>query len=130
MTQRSFPPLQPQESSTRAPSTSRRRLMTGSAAMAGVAALEVLGFPSMVYAQSDKIRIGLLTPRTGFLGPLGEDAVMGISLAVEEIHAAGVVLGRALELIAEHSVHPSTDSSTAQRLLGRPGQVVLTGEIP
>ncbi|WP_265303836.1 ABC transporter substrate-binding protein [Verminephrobacter eiseniae] len=129
MTQRSFPPLQPQASSTRAPSTSRRRLMTGSAAMAGVAALEVLGFPSIVYAQSDKIRIGHLTPRTGFLGPLGEYAVMGISLAVEEINAAGGVLGRQLELIAEDSVNPSTASSKAQRLLERDGAVVLIGEI-
>jgi len=38
---------------------------------------------------SDVIRIGHLTPRTGFLGPLGEYAVMAIDLAVEEINAGG-----------------------------------------
>src|SRR6218665_3111305 len=87
--------------------------------MAGVAALEGLGFPAIVYAQSDKIRVG----------HLGEYAVMGISLAVEEINAAGGVLGRQLELIAEDSVNPSTASSKAQRLLERDGAVVVIGEI-
>ena len=57
---------------TTAPALGRRRLITGSAAMAGLAALEAMGFPAIVHAQSDKIRIGHLTPRTGFLGPLGE----------------------------------------------------------
>jgi branched-chain amino acid transport system substrate-binding protein len=96
--------------------------------MAGLAALE-LGFPSIVRAQSDKIKIGHLTPRTGFLGPLGEYAVMSITLAVEEVNAAGGVLGRQLELISEDSVNPSTASSKAQRLLERDGAAVLIGEI-
>ena len=112
-----------------APSNERRRLITGSAAIAGVAALQALGFPSIVHAQSDKIRIGHLTPRTGFLGPLGEYAVMSITLAVEEVNAAGGVLGRQLELLSEDSVNPSTASSKAQRLLERDGAAVLIGEI-
>jgi len=108
--------------------TARRRLLTGSAAMAGLAVLE-LGFPAIVRAQSDKIKIGHLTPRTGFLGPLGEYAVMSITLAVEEVNAAGGVLGRQLELISEDSVNPSTASSKAQRLFERDGAAVLIGEI-
>lgn len=129
MTQPASPFAHPFAPSSDTPSTSRRRLVTGSAAVAGVAALHAIGFPSIVHAQSDKIRIGHLTPRTGFLGPLGEYAVMSITLAVEEINAAGGVLGRQLELLSEDSVNPSTASSKAQRLLERDGAVVLIGEI-
>lgn len=88
-----------------------------------------LGFPALLHAQSDKIRIGHLTPRTGFLGPLGEYAVMGIELAVEQVNAAGGVLGRQLELLSEDSVNPSTASSKAQRLFERDGVAALIGEI-
>jgi hypothetical protein len=52
------------------------------------AALGSLGFPAIVRSQADTVRIGHLTPRTGFLGPLGEYAVIGVNLAVEEINAA------------------------------------------
>ena len=51
--------------------------------------------PTILRAQTaDVIRIGHLTPRTGFLGPLGEYAVMAIDLAVEEINASGGMMGR------------------------------------
>ena len=110
-------------------STGRRQLVTGSAALAGMAALGGLGFPAIVRSQSDKIRIGHLTPLTGFLGPLGEYAVMSIKLAVEEVNQAGGVMGRQLELISEDSVNPSTASSKAQRLFERDGAVALIGEI-
>jgi branched-chain amino acid transport system substrate-binding protein len=107
-------------------STARRGVLKAGAALAGAS---VLGFPAIVHGQSDKIRIGHLTPLTGFLGPLGEYAVMSIKLAVEEVNRAGGVLGRQLELISEDSVNPSTASSKAQRLLERDGAAVLIGEI-
>ncbi|AKZ62778.1 ABC transporter substrate-binding protein [Herbaspirillum hiltneri N3] len=96
---------------------------------ATVAATSAMGFPAIVRAQSDKIIIGHLTPRTGFLGPLGEYAVMSITLAVEEQNKAGGLLGRQLTLISEDSVNPPTASSKAQRLLERDGAAVLIGEI-
>ena len=46
----------------------RRTLLKASAAFAGASAL---GFPAISYGQSDKIKIGHLTPLTGFLGALG-----------------------------------------------------------
>jgi branched-chain amino acid transport system substrate-binding protein len=104
----------------------RRTVLRAGVAVAGASAL---GFPAIIRAQSDKIRIGHLTPRTGFLGALGEYAVMSITLAVEEVNRNGGVLGRQLDLIAEDSVNPSTASSRAQRLLERDGAAVLIGEI-
>ena len=110
-------------------STSRRKLVTGSAALAGLASLGGLGFPAIVQAQSDKIKIGHLTPRTGFLGALGEYGVMAVTLAVDEVNKAGGVMGRQIELLAEDSVNPSTASSKAQRMFERDNVAALIGEI-
>jgi branched-chain amino acid transport system substrate-binding protein len=86
---------------------SRRKLLKGAAGSALVAGI---GAPPIVKAQADAIRIGHLTPLTGFLGPLGEYAVMGVKLAAEEINAAGGVQGRKIELVMEDSINPQTAS--------------------
>ena len=88
-----------------------------------------LGFPAISRGQADAIRIGHLTPRTGFLGPLGEYAVMGVNLAVDEINASGGVMGRKIDLIAEDSVNPQTASTKAERLIERDKVVAIIGEI-
>jgi branched-chain amino acid transport system substrate-binding protein len=104
----------------------RRMLLKGAA---GATALAGLGMPAIVKAQSDVIRIGHLTPVTGFLGPLGEFAQMGVKLAAEEINAAGGVLGRKIELVIEDSVNPQTASAKAERLIERDKVAMIIGEI-
>jgi len=104
----------------------RRGLIQAGAA---TAALGALGFPAISRGQADAIRIGHLTPRTGFLGPLGEYAVMGVNLAVEEINGSGGVMGRKIDLIAEDSVNPQTASTKAQRLIERDNVAAIVGEI-
>jgi branched-chain amino acid transport system substrate-binding protein len=96
------------------------------AAMAGAS---TFGFPSIVGAQSDKIRIGHLTPLTGFLGALGAYAQLGIRMAAEEINAAGGVMGRQFDILSEDSVSPATASTKAQRMLDQDGVAFLMGEI-
>jgi branched-chain amino acid transport system substrate-binding protein len=96
---------------------------------AAVATLGALGFPAISRGQAETIRIGHLTPLTGFLGPLGEYAVMGVNLAVDEINASGGVMGRKIELIAEDSVNPQTASTKAARLIERDKVVAIIGEI-
>ena len=83
---------------------SRRSLIKTAASSAVLAGI---GAPAIVKGQADAIRIGHLTPLTGFLGPLGEYAVMGIKLAAEEVNAAGGVLGRKIELVMEEFNQPS-----------------------
>ena len=104
--------------------TTRRTLLKASAAAAAA-----LSFPAIVRSQSDRIKIGHLTPLTGFLGALGEYAVMGIKIATDEINKAGGVMGRQLEVMSEDSVNPATASTKAQRMLERDGVTVLMGEI-
>ena len=95
----------------------------------GLAGAFALGAPAVVRAQADKIRIGHLTPLTGFLGALGEYAVMGMKMAVEEVNAAGGVLGRPLDVMSEDSVNPQVASTKAQRMFERDDVAVLMGEI-
>jgi branched-chain amino acid transport system substrate-binding protein len=104
----------------------RRTLLKGAA---GATTLVGIGMPAIVKAQADVIRIGHLTPVTGFLGPLGEFAQMGVRLAAEEINAAGGVLGRPVELVIEDSVNPQTASAKAERLIERDKVAMIIGEI-
>ncbi len=103
---------------------SRRSLIQGA-----VGAATLIGAPAILRAQSDALRIGHLTPRTGFLGPLGEYAVMAIDLAVEEINAAGGVNGRKIELLKEDSFNPQTASTKAERMIERDKVACIIGEI-
>jgi branched-chain amino acid transport system substrate-binding protein len=104
----------------------RRTLLKASAAFAGASAL---GFPAISYGQSEKIKIGHLTPLTGFLGALGAYAVLGMRMAEEEINKSGGIMGRQLEVMAEDSVNPATAATKAQRLLEQDGALVLMGEV-
>jgi branched-chain amino acid transport system substrate-binding protein len=105
--------------------TSRRTLLKASAAFAGASAL---GFPSISYGQAEKIKIGHLTPLTGFLGALGAYAQLGMRLAEEEINASGGVMGRQLDVMSEDSVNPATAATKSQRMLEQDGALVLMGE--
>jgi branched-chain amino acid transport system substrate-binding protein len=105
---------------------SRRTVIKG--ALAG-AATGIAGFPFISYGQSDVIRVGHLTPRTGFLGPLGEFAVQAMDMAVAEINAGGGVLGRKIELLKEDSVNPQTATTKAERMVERDKVACLVGEI-
>lgn len=107
-------------------SAARRSVLKAGASVAGALAL---GFPAIVRSQTDKIKIGHLTPLTGFLGALGAYAQLGIKMAEAEINAAGGVMGRQIEVMSEDSVNPATASTKAQRMLERDGAVVLMGEI-
>jgi branched-chain amino acid transport system substrate-binding protein len=106
--------------------TSRRKVLKAGAAAVGISAL---GFPAILRAQSNPIKIGHLTPLTGFLGALGEYAVMGIKMAIEEINASGGVLGRQLDVLSEDSVNPATAATKAQRMLEQDKVEFLMGEI-
>ena len=104
----------------------RRGLLKGAS---GLAVAAGIGAPAIIHAQSDAIRIGHLTPRTGFLGPLGEYAVMAMDLVVDELNAAGGIMGRKIELLKEDSVNPQTASTKAERMIERDKVACIIGEI-
>ncbi len=65
------------------------------------------------------LKIGSLLPQTGSLAFLGPPEFAGVELALEDINAAGGVLGKPVEYVAGDSGDTSTDtaSQTVDRLL-------------
>lgn len=64
--------------------TTRRRVLTGAAATAGIIAM-----PGLVRAQAPAIKLGILQPVTGALAQDGEYGRLGAEIAINEINAAG-----------------------------------------
>ncbi len=92
----------------------RRGLLAGTAAAAGVAAL-----PVTARAQSSEpVRLGTLTPLTGVggsYGPSMRDAVVGV---VDQVNAAGGVLGRQIEITSEDTqTNPEAAVRAARKLI-------------
>ena len=104
----------------------RRRVLQTGAAFLGASAI---GCPAIVSGQTDKIKIGHLTPLTGFLGALGAYAQLGLRMAEEEINKAGGIMGRQIEISSEDSVNPATAATKAQRMIEQDGAAILMGEI-
>lgn len=76
----------------------------------------------------DAIRVGVLLPVSGGAASVGEGINTGINLAVEQINAAGGVLGRPLEvLLRDTQLSPDVASSAARELITREEVVALIG---
>jgi branched-chain amino acid transport system substrate-binding protein len=93
--------------------TDRRQLLAGAAALAASGAL-----PKLALAQGAPIRIGTLTPLTGAGGPYGPAMVKAVKAVVDEVNAAGGVLGRKIELISEDDqTSPEAGVRAARKLI-------------
>lgn len=91
----------------------RRDLLGGAAALAGSAA-----FPRLALAQGAPIRIGTLTPLTGAGGPYGPVMVKAVKAVIDEVNAAGGVLGRKVELVSEDDqTSPEAGIRAARKLI-------------
>jgi ABC-type branched-subunit amino acid transport system substrate-binding protein len=81
---------------------SRRRLLKGAAA-AGV----LSAAPAMIvrpgWSQTGPIKIGVLEPRSGPVKYVGDKHVAALGYAVEQVNAAGGLLGRKLEIVVADS---------------------------
>ncbi|MEQ8357220.1 MAG: substrate-binding protein [Kiloniellaceae bacterium] len=107
---------------------SRRKLLAaGGAAFAGAAAFP--GFATRALA-AEPIRVGAVLPFSGGLELFGNQAKLGLDLAMQEINDAGGILGRPLEILYEdNKTDPKTSVEKARTLIGRDGAVALTGPI-
>lgn len=108
---------------------SRRDVVKGAAVGAGVVAASSLGFPAVLRAAEDVIRIGHITPKSGFLGQLGVYGLNGTYLAVNEINAAGGIMGRKVELFVEDSVNAGVAVTKVDKLINKNKVSALLGEI-
>ena len=74
--------------------TSRRLVLTRSAALIGAASTSLL-LPQIVRAQSNKVRVGFMLPYTGTFAQLGINIENAFRLAIDE--KGGKLGGREIE---------------------------------
>ena len=74
--------------------------------------LVCLALPFAAQAQSGKIKIGEYASLTGKEAAFGQSSHKGTVLAIEEMNAAGGVLGRQLELVSEDNQSKPGESAT------------------
>ena len=105
--------------------TSRRQLLTQSAALVG-AASSGLWLPA--HAQNSKLRIGLMLPYTGTFTQLGVAIDNGFRMALQE--AGGKVGGREVEFFkVDDESEPSKGVENANKLVQRDKVDVLIGTV-
>ena len=79
---------------------------------------------------ADTIKIGEFACLTGKDATFGQSQHKGILLALEEINAAGGVLGKKIEVITEdNQSKPGESATVAKKLLSRDKVVALLGEV-
>ena len=99
-------------------------------AMAGIMLLMLAACGGSSAASSDEIVIGALAPLTGGVAQYGIASSNGTRLAVEEINAAGGILGKQVKLVLYDEQGDPTAATTAyDRLVNEDNMVALIGDI-
>jgi branched-chain amino acid transport system substrate-binding protein len=94
---------------------------------AGLALATVTAFATPGLAQ-DTIKIGLIASLSGPSAKSGEAITRGMALAIDEINAAGGLLGKQVEMIRrDDEDNPGKGLTAARELVQREGVVVLFG---
>ena len=81
-----------------------------------VAAVQPLtSFPAI--AQNAPVKIGIIAPRAGIAGTIGECGLRGTMFAVERINAAGGIAGRKVEVVVEEETNPKDSIERLRKLV-------------
>jgi branched-chain amino acid transport system substrate-binding protein len=109
--------------------TTRRDFLKTAAAAAAAVGASGMFAPAILRAQRQPVKIGHLIPQSGFLSPMGEYMINAAKLAVEEINAAGGVLGRQLQLVPEDDQNPGVAVQKATKLIQQEKVDALVGTV-
>lgn len=93
-------------------------------------AVSTVLFAGVAAAQTDPIKIGVVTPLSGTYAGIGQQVKWGLDLATKEINAAGGIAGRKVELIYEdEEANPAVAVQKAEKLLQVNKVDFLTGTV-
>ena len=96
--------------------TNRRQILKGiGGAGATLVAQSLIGAPA--FAQNRPLRIGIIAPKAGMVGTIGECGLRGTQFAVDRINAAGGIAGRKVELIVEEETNPKDSIERLRKLV-------------
>jgi urea transport system substrate-binding protein len=97
-------------------------------ATTGATAISAFAMPSI--AAGKTIKVGAVQPFSGGLELFGNQAKMGLDLAVSEINSAGGILGHPVELIYEdNKTDPKTSVERAKKLILKDEVIAVSGPI-
>jgi len=103
----------------------RRSFLTGT-----ITTVALAGVPRRLRAQDKTVKIGVISPITGFLAEVGGDSRLGAVLGAENVNATGGIAslgGAKIELLlADSETKPEVARSEADRLINA-GARLLTG---
>ncbi|CAN7289811.1 ABC transporter substrate-binding protein [Acidovorax sp. LjRoot118] len=107
--------------------TTRRLVISRSAALVGAASTGLL-LPSIVRAQSGKVRVGFMLPYTGTFAQLGVAIENGVRMAIDQ--QGGKLGGREIEWFkVDDESEPSKGVENASKLVQRDKVDVLIGTV-
>lgn len=85
---------------------------------------------SLLAFAGEPIRIGYVGPLTGSVGLLGNEALKGATLAIEQINADGGLLGRPLKIYAaDDKCNPAESVSATRKIITRDRVVATIGHV-
>lgn len=93
----------------------RRVLKTLAGAGTALAVQPYLSFPT--FAQNQTVKIGIIAPKSGIVGTIGECGLRGMQYAVDRINAGGGIAGRKIELIVEEETNPKDSIERLRKLV-------------
>jgi branched-chain amino acid transport system substrate-binding protein len=96
-------------------SNRRKALQAIGGAGAAIAAQPYLSFPAI--AQGQPLRVGIIAPKAGIAGTIGECGLRGTLFAVDRINAAGGIAGRKVELVIEEETNPKDSIERLRKLV-------------
>jgi branched-chain amino acid transport system substrate-binding protein len=96
---------------------SKRRNLLKAIGGSGVAAAATpyLSFPAI--AQNTPLKIGIIAPKAGIAGTIGECGLRGTQFAVDRINAGGGIAGRKVEIIVEEETNPKDSIERLRKLV-------------
>lgn len=96
--------------------TISRRTFVRGIGYAGLAAATPGVFAPAI-AQSNPVRIGILAPRSGAMGTVGECGIRAVQWAAERMNKQGGIAGRPIELVLEEETSPKDTIERFRRLV-------------
>jgi branched-chain amino acid transport system substrate-binding protein len=75
----------------------------------------LMSFPAI--AQNRPLRVGIIAPKAGIAGTIGECGLRGTLFAVDKINAAGGIAGRKVELIVEEETNAKDSIERLRKLV-------------
>jgi branched-chain amino acid transport system substrate-binding protein len=94
----------------------RRKIVKALGGAGVIAAAEpYLSFPAI--AQSRTLKIGIIAPKAGIVGTIGECGLRGTMFAVDRINVAGGIAGRKIELVVEEETNPKDSIERLRKLV-------------